>query len=263
VGGGGADGWSVGEVALLADAVGLGDPAADLVIDLVGGGQPERVQDVAWGEGLDRRNRGESRRRASTTWPSSQQRRGVTAAKLIRTWNAIRVRSGSTVTGPRASINSRSRSKVARTYGSVVAKWSSSERGGAQAWDWLRLTKARWQRGQVHSGRPGGMPAGSPDSFGPPLPRLTRARYLRAAATLRPTRSARMAGRGCPEPARGAAAAGSRADRCPPRLVGGRGTPRRSAAPGSRGRPASAKAGTATPRLACVFHGNARDTACR
>jgi hypothetical protein len=61
-------------VALLADSVGLGEPGAEFVVDLGGAGQPEGVQHVAWGADLDVPEPGESRRRASTTWPSSQVR---------------------------------------------------------------------------------------------------------------------------------------------------------------------------------------------
>src|SRR2546423_1018125 len=56
-----------------------------------------------------RRNRELSRRRASTTWPSSQWRRRVKAAKLMRTWKAMRVFSGRTVTGPDRRAAARSR----------------------------------------------------------------------------------------------------------------------------------------------------------
>lgn len=46
------------------------------------------------------RKRGSSEARARTTWPSSQRFLRLTAVKLILTWNAIRVFSGTTVTGP-------------------------------------------------------------------------------------------------------------------------------------------------------------------
>jgi len=70
-------------------------------------------------------NRGLGSWRASTTWPSTHSFLSVKAAKLIRTWNAIRVFSGRTVTGPAFSAAASSRLKVATTAGSRPVKWSS------------------------------------------------------------------------------------------------------------------------------------------
>ena len=72
------------------------------------------------------RKRGSSRRRASTTWPSSHARRGWKAAKLMRAWSAMRVFSGSTVTGPLRSAARSSRSKISRIAGGLPAKCASS-----------------------------------------------------------------------------------------------------------------------------------------
>jgi hypothetical protein len=147
-------------VALLADLVGLGQPGRDLVVDLVQPRQAEVVDVVARRERLDAAEAGCSSRRASTTWPSTQRRRGVTAAKLMRTWKATRVFSGSTVTGPFRSASSTNRQKMATTSGSRPARWASRV-PSPQVWVWLRLAKPRPQRGQVHSGPVGIRPPGS------------------------------------------------------------------------------------------------------
>jgi len=74
----------------------------------------------------------------------------MNAAKLIRTCSAIRVRSGSTVTGPKPETAASTRSKVARTAGDARAKCRSRSPSGAQVWVWLRLANRRPQPGQAH-----------------------------------------------------------------------------------------------------------------
>ena len=76
----------------------------------------------------------------------------MNAAKLIRTCSAIRVFSGSTVTGPSASTTASTRSNVARTAGSARAKKRSTSPSDAHVWVWFGLANVRPQRGQVHSG---------------------------------------------------------------------------------------------------------------
>ena len=84
--------------------------------------------------------------------PPSQWRRGTKAAKLIRTCSAMRVFSGSTVTGPRRETAASTRSNAARTAGDARAKCRSRSPSGAQECVWLRLAKARPHRGQSHIG---------------------------------------------------------------------------------------------------------------
>jgi hypothetical protein len=96
--------------------------------------------------------RGCSSRLASTTCPSIQRRRRVKAAKLMRTWKAIRVFSGTTSSGPFRSASATSRRKVATTAGSPPARCSARS-WRPHACGWLRLANTRPQRGQVHSGR--------------------------------------------------------------------------------------------------------------
>jgi hypothetical protein len=95
-------------------------------------------------------NRVLSTRRASTRCPFSQRRRGIRAAKLIRTCSAIRVFSASTLTGPHARTAATTRSKVSRTAGSVPAKCRSMSPSAAQVCVWLRLAKVRPQAGHTH-----------------------------------------------------------------------------------------------------------------
>ena len=105
-----------------------------------------------------RRNRGLSIRRARTRWPFSQSRRGMKAAKLIRTCKAIRVFSASTWTGPTARTQASAASKVARTCGLARAKCRSRSPRAAQAWDWFRLAKLRPHDGHVHMSVTGAAP---------------------------------------------------------------------------------------------------------
>ena len=73
-------------------------------------------------------------------------------ANDIRTWNAIRIFSGSTRTGPQARISARTASKIARTCGSFPAKCARNEISGEQVCTWLRFANARRQLGHVQSG---------------------------------------------------------------------------------------------------------------
>jgi hypothetical protein len=66
-----------------------------------------------------RRMDGCSTRRASTTCPSTHARFGIATANDIRTWKAMRVLSGSTVTGPHARTRSSSASYSARISGGL------------------------------------------------------------------------------------------------------------------------------------------------
>ncbi len=122
-------------MALRADGVGLGEPVRDLVVDLLDALDPEGVQVVAGEKDSIRRKRGSSRRRASTTWPSTHARRGWSAAKLIRTWSAIRVFSGRTVTGPLRSASAIDAvddlADVRRLAGEVVLELRSRRRCGS------------------------------------------------------------------------------------------------------------------------------------
>lgn len=68
----------------------------------------------------------------------------------MRVWRAMRVFSGSLVTGPASSITESMRLKVARTMGSEWAKWGSREPNGAHVWGWLRLANVRLQARHVH-----------------------------------------------------------------------------------------------------------------
>jgi threonine/homoserine/homoserine lactone efflux protein len=70
----------------------------------------------------------------------------------MRTCSAIRVFSGSTVTGPLRRAAATSARNALTTSGSRPAKWSARRRGGAHACDWLRLANRRPQRGQRHNG---------------------------------------------------------------------------------------------------------------
>src|SRR5262249_49407416 len=74
-------------------------------------------------------------------------------AKLMRTWRAILVFSGSTLHGPIRSTMAISRSYVALTSGDLPAKCSARSPNGWQVCDWLRLANWRPQFGQLHSGR--------------------------------------------------------------------------------------------------------------
>jgi hypothetical protein len=139
------------QVALLANLIGLGQPGRDLVVDLVQLRQPEMVDVVARRERLDAAEAGVLQPAGQHHVAVDQRRRGVTAAKLMRTWNATRVFSGSTVTGPFGSASSTSRQKMATTSGSRPARWASRV-PRPQVWVWLRLAKLRPQRGQVPSG---------------------------------------------------------------------------------------------------------------
>src|ERR1700730_8664994 len=69
----------------------------------------------------------------------------------MRTWNAIRVFSARTVTGPDFCAASSNRWKVATTCGSRPAEGYSSP-WVLQKGNWLRLANARPQFGHVHSG---------------------------------------------------------------------------------------------------------------
>jgi len=85
------------------------------------------------------------------TWrKSTHARRGCSAQKLIRAASAMRVRSGSTVTGPQRSATASTASKIARISGGLPSKWSSSATSGRQVCVWLRLANARPHCGQVH-----------------------------------------------------------------------------------------------------------------
>ncbi len=95
--------------------------------------------------------RGASSRRASTTCPSTHRVRGVTCAKDIRTWNAMRVFSGSTFTGPIFRIAPNTASKIARTSAGFPAKCVSKS-CFPQKCDWFRFANSRPQPGQRHNG---------------------------------------------------------------------------------------------------------------
>ena len=119
-------------MALRADGVGLGEPVRDLVVDLLDALDPEGVQVVA----------GRRTRSAGSAGPAAGEHDvavdprapRLQAAKLIRTWSAIRVFSGRTVTGPLRSASAITRSTISRMCGGLPAKCSSSSRSSAQVW---------------------------------------------------------------------------------------------------------------------------------
>ncbi len=83
------------QVSLLPNLVGLGQPDQELLVDVLGTGQPEGVDVVARRDGFDARDqRGDSSCLAKTICPSIHRRLSVTAAKLMRVF------SGLTITGP-------------------------------------------------------------------------------------------------------------------------------------------------------------------
>jgi len=95
-------------------------------------------------------NRGFSKRRASTTWPTIRSRLRLTAAKLMRTWNAMRVFSGMTRTRPQrftSLANSRNRRTA---WGALLAKCSRNVYC-EQKCDWFRFANARLQFGHCHN----------------------------------------------------------------------------------------------------------------
>jgi hypothetical protein len=93
----------MGEVALEPDQVRLREPGRDLVVHLVGISSRNVCSTLRGENDLHSRKRLLRTRFASTRWPSSQRARGITAAKLMRAWNAIRVRSARIVAGPQRS----------------------------------------------------------------------------------------------------------------------------------------------------------------
>ena len=74
----------------------------------------------------------------------------------MRACNAMRVFSGSTVTGPLRSAARTNRSKISRIAGGLPAKCASSVPSGAQVWVWLRFANARPQSGHVQRLTPRG-----------------------------------------------------------------------------------------------------------
>ncbi len=133
-----------------ADPVSLGQPRGELGVHSPGPDSRNACSTLRGENVSTRRNRGLSIRRARMRWPFSQSRRGMNAAKLIRTCRAMRVFSASTWTGPTARTQASAASKAARTCGLDRAKWSSRSPRAAQACDWFRLAKLRPHDGHVH-----------------------------------------------------------------------------------------------------------------
>ena len=95
-------------------------------------------------------NRGFFKRRANTTWPIIRSLLRLTAAKLMRTWNAIRVFSGMTRTRPQrltSLVNSRNR----LTAWGVLPARCCRKLYCEQKCDWFRFAKSRLHFGHCHS----------------------------------------------------------------------------------------------------------------
>jgi hypothetical protein len=97
--------------------IGLGEPPRHLVVDLLRTLESELVDVVAGGERLNTPKRAFSSLRARTTCASTQRFLSLTAAKLIRTWKAMRVFSGMTTIGPFARAAASKARYVATTSG--------------------------------------------------------------------------------------------------------------------------------------------------
>ena len=113
------------EMALLANSVGFSEPGGDFVIDLVHALEAKGVEMISRGESFDAAKAGVLQASPRTTWPSIQFCRTTNAAKLMRTWKAIRVFSGRTISGPFRFAIDNNLSKMARTLFGFSAKWDA------------------------------------------------------------------------------------------------------------------------------------------